>query len=320
MNGPAAVRAFAPGSIGNVGPGLDILGLAVAGAGDAVTAERVDAPGITIREAGHPDLPTDASRNTAGMAARQVLLEAGAEEVGLVLWVEKGLPLSGGQGGSAASAVAAAVAVNTLLGNPLGSESLLECCLSAEEAVAGRHLDNIAPSLLGGLILVRSLDPIDVVRLPVPDTIRIVLAHPDQRMLTSDARAALPEALPLNLALRQAAQVAAMVAAFCSGDLALLGRAMDDRIAEPARAALLPGFREAKAAALAAGAIGSSISGSGPTAFALAAGDASAGRVAAAMSEAYRAQGLACRIRVALVDRAWARVEGPGARTTAGRA
>lgn len=300
--------AFAPGSIGNVGPGLDILGLAVAGAGDTVTVERVEGGAMVVRDAGHRDLPTDPRRNTAALAAREVLRRAGESGVGLALAVRKGLPLAGGQGGSAASAVAGAVAVNHLLGNPLDRLALFAASLEAEAAVTGRHPDNVAPSLLGGIVLIRALDPPDLVELPVPADLRVVLVHPDQRLRTRDARAVLPRALPLATALHQAAQVAAMVAGLAAEDYALLGRALDDRIAEPARASLLPGFTAAKQAALGAGALGASISGSGPTAFALARGDASARSVAAAMQAAYADAGVAVQVRVDQVDRLGARV------------
>jgi homoserine kinase len=300
-------RAFAPGSVGNVGPGLDILGLAVGGAGDEVLVERTDGTGVVVRDAGHPDLPTRPEKHTAALAAAEVLRRARAPVRGLAVSVRKGLPLSGGQGGSAASAVAAAVATNRLLGDPLDRPALLEACLGAEESVAGRHADNVAPSLFGGMVLVRSLAPVDVVCLPVPPELRVVLACPDQRLRTRDARAVLPREVPLDLALAQAAQVGAMVAALASGDYALLGRALDDAIAEPARAPLLPGFREAKAAALAAGAIGASISGAGPTAFALVRGDEAARSVASAMDAAYRAAGASPVVRVAQVDRQGAR-------------
>jgi homoserine kinase len=302
------VRAYAPGSVGNVGPGLDILGLAVTGAGDRVTARVAPGGGITVATE-DAAVPTDPARNTASLAARGVLRRAGAEGLGLELALEKGLPLSGGQGGSAASAVAAAVAVNHLLGRPLSPHGLLLATLEAEEAVAGRHADNLAPSLLGSAVLIRSLDPLDFVLLPVPAALRVVLARPEQQLRTAEGRAVLPTDVSRAVALHQAAQVGAMVAALASGDLALLGRAIDDRIAEPARAPLLPGFVAAKAAALAAGALGCSISGSGPTAFALVADEEAGARVAKVMSEAYRAAGLACTARVAAVDRTGARVE-----------
>ena len=303
--------AFAPGSVGNVGPGLDILGLAVDGPGDAVTAEWTAAPGLRVLDPGHPDLPREPERHTSALAARAVLDRVGESSIrgrGIALSVVKGLPLSGGQGGSAASAVAGAVAVNALLGGPLDATALIEACLSAEEAVAGRHADNLAPSLLGGIVLIRSMEPIDIVRLPVPRELHVVLARPDQRLRTAEGRAVLPRELSRALALHQAAQVAAVVAALALDDYALLGRAIDDRIAEPARAGLLPGFLEAKRAALEAGALGSSISGSGPTAFALTRGAAAAERVASAMQAAYATLDIACETRIGPVDRIGARV------------
>lgn len=309
----SALTVFAPGSIGNLGPGLDVLGLAVAGAGDWVTAEVLDARGIELRDPGHPELPTDPARHGAALAARAVLARAGAAS-GLALWVRKGLPLAGGQGGSAASAVAGAVAANEALGRPLGVRALLEAALEAEAQVAGRHADNLAPSLLGGAVLVRDTETLDVVPLPVPTGLTVVLAHPDMRLRTADGRAALPASVPREVAIHQSAQVAAIVAALHSGDLDLLGRAIDDRLAEPARAPLLPGFAAAKRAALDAGALGASISGSGPTAFALARDAAGAETIGAAMRAAYAAAGVACAVRVATPDRLGARVvAAPGA-------
>lgn len=296
------VEVFAPGCIGNIGPGLDILGLAITGPGDSVVAEVGETPGIVIAEAGHHDLPSDPARHSSGIAAGEVLRRVGRIDTGIILRVNKGLPLAGGQGGSAASAVAGAVAVNLLLGEPLDQTALLECCLVAEETVAGRHLDNIAPSLLGGAVLIRSLDPIDVVSLPVPRNLTLVIAQPAQRLETRQGRAALPDQVSRSIALEQAAQVAAIVAAFASGDLALLGRAVHDQIAEPARAPLLAGFNPAKSAALAAGALGCSISGSGPTAFAFAPDQGVALRIADAMVAGYAAAGVRCDTRIAGVD------------------
>lgn len=310
----ARTTAFAPGSIGNVGPGLDVLGAAVTGPGDTVVAEWNDAPGVIIRDAGNPELPVGVDRHASGLAAIAVIRAATALGTtsptgGIALTVTKGLPLSAGQGGSAASAVAGAAAVNALIGSPLGTHALLAACLAAEEAVAGRHLDNIAPSLMGGIVLVRSLDPIDVVPLPVPSSLRVVLAHPNQRLRTADARQVLPREVARSVAVHQLAQVAAMVAALHSGDLTLLGRAIDDRIAEPARATLLPGFREAKQAALDAGALGASISGAGPTAFALCDGDAAAARVADAMRDGYARAGVTADVRTATIDTTGTRIE-----------
>ena len=302
-------RAFAPGSIGNIGPGLDILGCALTGAGDTVTARIVDSVGITVEDAGHSDLSNDPTRHASAIAATEVLRRADVPTTGVSLRVEKGLPLAGGQGGSAASAVAGAVATNALLGGPLDLRELLFSALVAEERLAGRHFDNLAPALFGGIILIRAIDPLDIVRLPVPPELRVVLVHPRMRLRTAEARAVLPRSIDLSTALAQAAAVASMVAAFCTGDLTVLRGAVDDRIAEPARAPMLPGFPEAKAAALAAGALGCSISGGGPTAFALVDREDVAQSVLTAMIDAYVKCGVPADGRIERIDERGARVE-----------
>lgn len=302
-----SVRAFAPGSIGNVGPGLDILGLAIAGAGDVVTLHWNDSDASIVEDAGHPDLPTDPLRNTASIAALAVLRRLGVDR-GIRLRVEKGLPLSGGQGGSAACAIAGAVAADALAGSGLDQATILSAALEAESAVAGRHLDNLAPSLVGGFVLVRAIEPPEIIRVPVPASLRIVLAHPDQRLNTRDGRSALPTTIDRDVALQQAANVAAMIAGAFLGDLNLLGRAIDDRIAEPARAPLLPGFTAARDAARQAGALGCSISGAGPTSFALVASDDDAERVAAAMVAGYARAGVRARAIMTTVDHQGARL------------
>jgi homoserine kinase len=303
------VRAFAPGGIGNIGPGIDILGCAVTGPGDAVRAE-LDGTGGSVRIAdpGHADLPTDPRRHAAGIAAQEVLRRTGAS-VGVTLRVEKGLPLAGGQGGSAASAVAGAVAVNALLHSPLSREDVLLAALVAEERLAGRHIDNLAPALFGGILLIRSITPLRFASLPVPANLRITLVHPAMRLSTAESRSVLPPSLDRATALAQAGAVAAMIAAFCTDDLSLLRGAIDDRIAEPARAPLLPGFLDAKAAALDAGALGCSISGGGPSAFALSDDEARARQIGEAMVDAYRRAGLPATARVATVDTTGARVD-----------
>lgn len=307
MSTPNAVTVQAPGSIGNLGPGLDVLGCALTGAADTVTVRLNDAPGITITDAGAPELPTDPERHAAALAAVAVLRRVSFRH-GLTISCRKGLPLAGGQGGSAASAVAGAVAANHLLDEPLAARELLSCCLEAETAVAGRHLDNIAPSLLGGIVLVRSIDPIEVHSLPIPAELRIVLALPHQRLATSEARAVLPQSLTREAVVQQLAHVATIVHALHTGDLTLLGAAIVDRIAEPARAPLIRGFAQVKRAALESGALGASISGGGPTVFALCGDDLSARRVAGAMQAAFESDGVRCTTRVAKIDEAGARV------------
>ena len=314
MSFPSRATAYAPGSIGNLGPGLDVLGCAVEGAGDTVSAEFVDGRGITVLDSGHPSLSADPTVHASAIAALAVVrrathMGATTPAAGIALRVTKGLALSAGQGGSAASAVAGAAAVNALIGTPLARDALLEAALFSETQVAGRHLDNIAPSYMGGIVLIRSLDPIDVMALPVPPTLCLVLATPDQSLRTAEARAVLPVEVSLNVALHQAAQVAGIVAALHAGDLAFLGRCIDDRIAEPVRASLLPGFTRAKQAALAAGALGVSISGAGPTAFAICSGDSEGEQIGKAMCDAYRTVGIGCTARVTRPDMTGTRVE-----------
>ncbi len=304
---PQAVEAFSPGSIGNLGPGLDVLGCAVTGAGDRVHARWTDGHAIVLEDAGHPDLPTDPAKHACAIAANAVLRACNATERGLCLRVTKGLPLSAGQGGSAASAVAAAVAVHALLGEPLTPMTLLACCLEAESAVAGRHLDNLAPSLLGGVVTVLSTDPPDVARVPVHTAPWFAMAYPHITVRTADARAVLPQFLPRATAIAQLASVSALVTALASGDLALLGRSLVDHIAEPARAPRVPGFADALAAARDSGAVGGSFSGSGPTTFAVCADEATATRAANAMQQAYRATGATCDTRVVTIDMQGAR-------------
>lgn len=305
----SAVRAFSPGGIGNLGPGLDILGCAVTGPGDAVRASFSNARGVTVADPGHPELPRDPASHASAIAAGDVLRRADANDVGITLRVEKGLPLAGGQGGSAASAVAGAAATNALLGEPLSRTDVLYSALVAEERLSGRHIDNLAPALFGGVLLIQSIEPLAFVSLPVPHDLRVVLVHPHMRLRTADARAVLPSLVDRATALAQAASVATMVAAFCSGDLERLRDAVDDRIAEPVRAPLMPGFIEAKRAALDAGALGCSISGGGPSAFAFANGDDAARRICDAMIAAYFAAGMKADGRVAEIDVRGTRIE-----------
>jgi len=300
MAGPFEVRvhlpgvtAFAPATVANLGLGFDVLGLALAGVGDTVTARLV--PGTEVRmgriTGDHGALPMEAPRNTAGIAAIATLRKAGVQ-VGVELDLAKGLPLGSGMGSSAASAAAAAFAVNLLVGSPLRKADLILPCVEAEEAVSGRHADNVAPSLLGGLVLVRSVDPLDVVRLPVPDGLMIAVVTPVFELATRKARAVLPKEVPLVSHVSNTANLAALVSAFYSNDLALLARCLPDAIVTPARAGLIPGCMDVIDSALEAGALASSISGSGPSMFAFCRSAHSAAEVGAAMVAAFGRAGL----------------------------
>jgi homoserine kinase len=219
--------------------------------------------------------------------AAQALLTALGETRGVILTIRKGLPLSSGLGGSAASAVAAVVAVDGLLGARTPLQTLMACAFEGERVGAGSaHGDNIAPAVYGGFVLVRVPNPPDVVRLPVPAGLTAVVVHPDLEIETARARALLGPDVPLGDAIRQWANLGALVDALHRSDFNLLSRALEDTIAEPRRALLVPGFAAIKQSAITAGALGCSLSGSGPSLFALCRDSKTAQRVAAAMTAA----------------------------------
>ena len=294
------VTGFAPASIGNVAVGFDMLGLALEGVGDRVDARRTDGDGVTIAEvrgldgAIHPYLSTDPKSNTASIAA-QALWDAQGASGGVELRVRKGVPLQSGMGSSAASAVAAVVAVNALLEQPLKPEKLLAYALIGEQfASGGLHADNVAPSLLGGLVLCPQVLLPDVVRVPVPQGVSAVLVHPDLQVNTAQARRGLKKSCTMQEWIAQQGFLAGFSVACAENDIDLLGRTLKDIIIEPQRKDNVPCFDAVKDAADKAGALGCSLSGSGPSMFALCA-ENSARNIASAMEQACRTQGIACQ-------------------------
>ncbi|HEV8702616.1 MAG TPA: homoserine kinase [Candidatus Polarisedimenticolia bacterium] len=306
------VKVFAPASIANLGPGFDSLGVALEGLGDVVQARRTDRPGVALVEmTGEKEsIPTDPAKNCAGRAAESVLKQLkgkAAKEAGLEMKLHKGLPQGSGLGSSAASAVGGAVAAHLLFGSALGSNTLLEAALEGEVlASGGRHADNLAASLLGGFTIVRSHAPIDVIRLELPSAMRFVVVLPGMEIETRFARSVLPEMIPLKDAKSNWANVAALVAAVARGNLPDFGRAVDDQVVEPVRSKLIPGFADVKRAALEAGAFGCSISGAGPSLFAVATAE-TAEKVAVAMHAAFQRHGLPSRHFVCPPDNRGAR-------------
>jgi homoserine kinase len=286
-----SVTAFAPATVSNVACGFDVLGFALSAPGDEVTAcfsGRDDGVRIDDITGDNGRLPRDAAKNTAGVAAQTLLAHLG-ERRGVVLTIRKGLPLSSGLGGSAASAVAAVVAVDGLVGAGTPLDRLMACAFEGERIGAGSaHGDNIGPAVYGGFVLVRVPNPPDVIRLPVPSGLTAVVVHPELEIETAQARALLGSTVPLADAIQQWANLGALVDALHRGDLAQLSRSLEDTIAEPRRAPLVPGFAAIKQAALEAGALGSSLSGSGPSLFALCRDEAGARVVAGAMTAAVR--------------------------------
>ena len=286
-----SVTAFAPATVSNVACGFDVLGFALASPGDEVVA-RPQPSGVAIDDiiGDNGRLPRAAVRNTAGVAA-QALLTAAGERRGVALTIRKGLPLASGLGGSAASAAAAVVAVDALFELHTPLKILIACALEGERLGAGSaHADNIAPSICGGFVLVRCPNPPDIIRLPVPIGLTAVVVHPDLEIETAKARALLGDSVPLSDAIQQWANLGAFVDGLHRGDFAQISRSLEDTIAEPRRASLVPGLASIKRAAVEAGALGCSLSGSGPSLFALCRVEADARRVAEAMEKAVAAE------------------------------
>lgn len=293
MSGAKQATAFAPASVGNVAVGFDILGFAVDALGDRVTARRGAGPGVAIQSitgvAG--ELPIVAAQNTAGRAA-EAMLEALSPGFGIELEIEKGIPLGSGLGGSAASAVAAVVAVNALLDAPRDKIELLKCAMHGEAVASGSlHVDNIAPSLFGGLVLTVGIDHPRVKQIPIPAGMRAIVVHPHLYLATKEARAVLNRKVDLSDFVWQSANLAGFISGCYTSDLDMIRASFEDVIIEPQRQSLIPGFAEVRAAAMSASALGCSISGAGPTIFAWAL-ENDATRVRDSMQSAFAATGV----------------------------
>lgn len=286
-------EAFAPATVSNLGPGFDCLGLALREVGDRVRARVRDEPGVGLVDV-HGDggkLPRD-DRNTACVAASHLLQHHAPAGAGVELELFKGLPLGSGMGSSGASAAAAAVAVNAALQLNLSVERLVEAARVAEGVACGSpHPDNVAPAVMGGIVLIPNTDPLRLIGLPSPRGLWLAVYTPGCEVKTADARAVLPPHVSIAQSVHQAAHLALLVHALHVGDLALLGEAIVDHIVEPARASLIPGFGEVKAACYEAGAIACSISGAGPSTFALAGSEERARALLDIMDDIYTASG-----------------------------
>lgn len=288
--------ASAPASIGNVGVGFDILGQAFDAARDTVTAVREEEAGVRLGAVSGlvSSLPTDPASNTA-LAAAHAVLKAARAPFGARLDIDKGVPVSAGMGGSAASAVAGAAAANALLERQFAIEELVPFALEGERAASDPPpWDNVVACLFGGLVLVASEEPLLVERLPIPDGVTAILLHPQAKVETRKARAILKSDVPMALAVEHSRRVAAFIAGCATGDLDLIRAGLVDLLVEPQREHLLPVLPEVRQAASAAGALGCSFSGSGPSVFAWAL-DRDADAVQAAMEHAFKRAGIPAR-------------------------
>jgi len=304
-----SVIAFAPATVGNVGIGFDILGHTVKAVGDRVQARRTAEPGIRIAAitGSVASLPLEPEKNTAGMALIS-MANALSLPFGIEISIEKGIPLGSGLGGSAASAVAAVVAANALLEQPLSKLELLKFAMHGEAVASGSvHVDNIAPSLFGGLVLTVGIDHPRTKQIPVPPSVRCVLAHPHMFLSTREARRILRKTVDLSDVVWQTANLAGFISGCYTNDLAMIRDAFEDVIIEPQRSTLIPGFKAVKQAAMGNGALGCSISGAGPTVFAWSEETYAEG-VRVAMVEAFAEHDLATDSWVSAIDTEGARI------------
>ena len=307
------VSAFAPATVANVSCGFDVLGFAVNDLGDTVTVNFSDLIGLNISQIDGDDgkLPLDADKNVCTVAI-QAMLTALGQNVNISLSLKKGLPLGSGLGSSAASTVAALVATNELLGNPLSKKELLPFAMEGERIACGSaHADNVAPSLFGGFTLIRDYETLDIISLPTPEDIHITLVHPHYELNTADSRRVLRKQITLSESRTQSGNIAGLVASLYTNDFELMKRSLKDVIAEPSRALLIPGFFETREAILKVGAIGSGISGSGPTIFIISADKETALKTKSECQNLYQNLGLNIDIHISTINKLGAQVLAP---------
>lgn len=296
-------KIFAPATVANVACGFDVLGFALEQPGDEIEMRRREQAGIEILEiTGAEGLPLAPTENVAGVAL-QALMDAGAIEGGFEMRIHKGILPGSGIGSSAASAAGAVFAANEILGRPFSAAELVPFAMEGEKLVSGvAHADNVAPALLGGFTLVRSYHPLDLVQIPAPDKLSVAVVHPQIEVKTADARGILRKDIALADAITQWGNVGGLVAGLFKGDLELVGRSLEDVIIEPIRSILIPGYEAAKEAAARAGALGCSISGSGPSVFALCTDLDSAARVGEAMGSVFEQLGVESLVHVSAIN------------------
>jgi homoserine kinase len=304
------ITVLAPATVANVSCGFDVLGFALAEPGDIVKLQLRSEPGVRIAaiHGGGGRLPTDPDKNTAGVPAIR-FMEKYAPHQGVDIKLYKQLPLSSGMGSSAAAAAAVLYGLNHLFDQVAPESDLLKFALEAESVACGfAHGDNVIPALLGGFILIRSYEPLDIVRLPVPENLYCALIHPQVEVRTEMARSILPKEIPLRSAVQQWGNVAGLIAGLYRSDYALISRSLRDVIVEPYRARLIPEFKQVKQTAMDHGALGCGIAGSGPSIFALCRGQSTAEKVGQAMKEVYKNTNIEYDLYISGVNRQGPRI------------
>lgn len=290
------IKVFAPATVANVACGFDVLGFALDKPGDEIIVRFSDEPGLKITKitgVKKDKLPYDVEKNTAGFAAQRLLEHLGETKRGIEFEIHKKMPFGSGLGSSAASAVAGVMAINELLRRPLTKRELLPFAVQGEQIADGAwHADNVAPSLLGGIIFIRDNETLDVHRLPVPKGLSAVVIYPHIKILTKDARAVLSDQTSLKNAITQTGNLGGLIVGLSTANLDLISRSLKDVIVEPQRAQLIDGFYEVQEKAMAAGAMGCSISGAGPSIFALCSNSLIAENAARDMQAVFTAKGI----------------------------
>lgn len=286
------LKIFAPATVANVSCGFDSLGFAVDAIGDEMTFTKTTEKGVKITNITGADLTYNVDENAASAVVKKILIAAEAD-FGIELSIHKGFSPGSGLGSSAASAAGAAFGTNQLLGNIYSELELTKFAMFGEEVACGTQIaDNVAAAIYGGFVLVRSYNPLEIIKLPVPNALRVVAIHPQIEVKTKDAREVLPKEVPLKDAVTQWANVAGLISGLYTDNYNLISNSLVDIIVEPARKPLIPFFDNVKNSALKAGALGAGISGSGPTIFALCKGDAIAESVYKSIQESYKNTGI----------------------------
>ncbi len=297
------VTVFAPASVANVACGFDVLGFALEKPGDEIVVRFADQKGLTITNITGGKLPYAPEKNTAGFAALKLLEFLGESELGIEMEIHKKMPFGSGLGSSAASAAGAVVAINELLGNPLAKFDLLRFAVLGESIASGAiHADNVAPSLLGGFTLVRDSELCDIHAIPVPKGLCAAVVYPKVEILTKEARSMLKTDVPLKSMVKQTANIASFVLGMVKSDFDLIKRSLQDVVIEPQRAQLIPHFYDVKNVANTEGVLGCSISGSGPSVFALCTDIDIAQKVGNLMRDVYLTNGVECELFVSAIN------------------
>ena len=296
------IKVFCPATVANVSCGFDVLGVALDSVGDEMIIRKVPQKGIKITKLTGQDLPKKTLNNVAGVAGNAFLL-ASDYDGGFEIEINKKIKPGSGIGSSAASSAGAVWAMNHLLGNPFSKTELVKFAMEGERLASDvAHADNVAPALFGGFTLVRSYSPLDIISIPAPTELYVTIIHPQIEIKTSDSRKILKTTISMETGIKQWGNVGGLVAGLFKEDYELIGRSLEDHIVEPIRSILIPGFDEVKKVSIEAGALGSGISGSGPSIFAFSKGNETALKVGNAMKSVYDKIGIAYEIHVSKIN------------------